>query len=120
MVDGPVSNRRFSRRAVRQAITISVIVVVAFVIVGGGWAVYSKMSADAEKADREAKEKMARDIASHVQKNVAGIKEKLANLAKDQATVSLFVENSDVDVLNTAANEKQSLFDKIFTNFFGE
>ena len=113
MVDGPVSNRRFSRRAIRQAITISVIVVVFFVIAGGGWTLYSKISADAEKADREAKEKMARDIASHVQKNVAGIKEKLANLAKDQATVSLFVENSDVDVLNTAANEKQSLFDNV-------
>lgn len=111
MVDGPVSNRRFSRRAVRQAITISVIVLVIFVLVGGGWAVFSKMSADAAKAENEAKEKMARDIAAHVQKNVSGIKDKLAALAKDQAMVSLFVESTEADALSLAADEKQSSFD---------
>ncbi len=110
MVDGPVSNRRFSRRAVRQAITISVIVLVIFVLVGGGWALFSKISADAAKAENEAKEKMARDIATHVQKNVTGIKDKLTALAKDQAIVSLFVENIDVDALSLAADEKQSSF----------
>lgn len=111
MVDGPVSNRRFSRRAVRQAITISVVVLVIFVLVGGGWAVFSKMSADATKAENEAKENMARDIAAHVQKNVAAIKGKLKALAKDQAMVTLFVENTDADVLSLAADKKQSSFD---------
>lgn len=110
MVDGPVSNRRFSRRAVRQAITISVIVLVIFVLVGGGWAVFSKISADAAKAENQAKEKMARDIAAHVQKSVAGIKNQLTTLAKDQAMISLFVENIDVDALSLAADEKQSSF----------
>ena len=111
MVDGPVSNRRFSRRAIRQAITISVIVIVVFVVVGGGWALFSKMSADAEQAEREAREKMARDISGHVQKGVASIKEKLSTLAKDQQTASLFTESTDADVLVTAADEKLSLFD---------
>lgn len=113
MVEGPVSNRRFSRRAVRQAITISVIVLVIFVVVGGGWAVFSKMSADAAKAENEAKENMARDIAAHVQKNVAAIKGKLKALAKDQAMVTLFVESTDADVLSLAADEKQSSFDNV-------
>jgi phosphomannomutase/phosphoglucomutase len=111
MVDGPVSNRRFSRRAVRQAITISVVVLVIFVVAGGGWALFSKISADAVKAENDAKEKMARDIAAHVQKNVTEIKDELSTLAKDQATVSLFLENTDADALSLAADEKQSLFD---------
>lgn len=111
MVEGPVSNRRFSRRAVRQAISISAIVLVIFVVVGGGWAVFSKMSADAAKAENEAKENMARDIAAHVQKNVVAIKGKLKALAEDQAMVTLFVESTDADVLSLAADEKQSLFD---------
>jgi phosphomannomutase/phosphoglucomutase len=110
MVDGPVSNRRFSRRAVRQAITISVIVLVVFVIVGGGWTMYSKISADAEKADREAKENMARSIAAHVQKNVESIKKQLSELARDPQTVSLFENSGDADALTSAADEKQSLF----------
>lgn len=111
MVEGPVSNRRFSRRAVRQAITISVIVVVVFVIAGGGWMVFSKMSADAKKAELEANEKMARDIAAQVQKSVAEIKEKLAALAKDQQTVALFIEDNDADKLTAVADEKLSLFE---------
>ncbi|MGB1800196.1 MAG: phosphomannomutase/phosphoglucomutase [Gammaproteobacteria bacterium] len=111
MVEGPVSNRRFSRRAVRQAITISVIVLVIFVVAGGGWTLFSKISADAAKAESEAKEKMARDIAAHVQKNVTGIKDKLSALAKDQTTISLFVESTDTETLSLAADAKQALFD---------
>ncbi len=109
MVDGPVTNRRFSRRAVRQAITIAVVVLVVFVIVGGGWTLYSKISADSAKADREARETAARDISSEVHKKLDAIKKQLSTIAKDQQTISLF-EEGDAAALSAAADEKQALF----------
>jgi phosphomannomutase / phosphoglucomutase len=108
MVDGPVSNRRFSRRAVRKAVTISVIVLVAFVVIGGGWTLHSKMSADAAKAEREAKESMARDISAQVHQNLDVIKKQLSSMAKDQQTLSLFEQGADKEALTNAANEKQT------------
>jgi len=110
MVDGPVTNRRFSRRAVRQAVTIGVIALVSIVIVGGGWVLYSKISADAEKAEREAKETMARNIATEVQGKFELVKKQLSTLAKDQQTIALF-EAGDADALITAAEMKQALFE---------
>ncbi len=112
MVDGPVTNRRFSRRTVRKAITISVSVIVLFVVVGGGWVLYSKISADAEKADREVKEAMARDIATKAQKYIGLVKGKLSALAKDQQTISLFEEGADEAALNALAEEKQAMFEQ--------
>jgi phosphomannomutase / phosphoglucomutase len=112
MVDGPVTNRRFSRRAIRKAVTISVSVLVFFVIVGGSWTLYSKISADAEKAAREAKQAAARNIASQVQEKFDLVKDKLSVLAKDQQTISLFVESTDAATLLAVAEEKLTLFDK--------
>ncbi len=112
MVDGPVTNRRFSRRTVRKAITVSVSVIVLFVVVGGGWVLYSKISADAEKADREVKEAMARDIATKAQKYIGLVKGKLSALAKDQQTISLFEEGADEAALNAVAEEKQAMFEQ--------
>jgi phosphomannomutase / phosphoglucomutase len=111
MVDGPVTNRRFSRRIVRKTVTISVSVLVLFVLVGGGWALYSKNISDAEKASREANEKIARDVATQVQKNLGEIKAKLSALAKDQQIISLFEEDAEDAVLLAIAEEKQSLFE---------
>jgi len=111
MVDGPVTNRRFSRRIIRKAVTISASVLVLFVVVGGGWALYSKNVADSEKANREANETMARNIAAQVQKNLGEVKAKLSVLAKDQQTISLFEEGADDAALLAAAEEKQSLFE---------
>jgi phosphomannomutase / phosphoglucomutase len=112
MVDGPVTNRRFSRRAVRKAITISVSVLVLFIVVGGGWALYSKISSDAAKAEQEAKESMARDIAAQAQKNLSLVKNKLSALAKDQQTISLFEGAADDAALLTMAEEKQGVFEQ--------
>jgi phosphomannomutase / phosphoglucomutase len=112
MVDGPVTNRRFSRRAIRKAVTISVSVLVVFIVVGGGWALYSKISADAKKAELEAKETMARNIAAQVQKNLGAVKAKLSALAKDQQTISLFEKSAENTMLIAVAEAKQSLFEQ--------
>lgn len=112
MVDGPVSNRRFSRRVVRKTITIAVAVIATFVIVGGGWTLYSKMSVDAEKAEIEAKQSKARDIASQVQDTFASIKGNLTSLAKDQETIDLFEGDVDETGLAEIAEQKQSSFEQ--------
>ncbi len=111
MVDGPVTNRRFSRRTVRKAVTISVIVLVLFVIVGGSWVLYSKISADAKKAEHEANESMARNIATQAQEKLGSVKKKLTALAKDQQTINLFKEGADNAALNAVAEEKQTQFE---------
>ncbi|NOG60626.1 MAG: phosphomannomutase/phosphoglucomutase [Proteobacteria bacterium] len=110
MVDGPVTNRRFSRRAVRKAVTISVVILVLVVIVGGGWALYSKMSSDAAKAEREAKETMARNIAGQVQAKFDQVKSQLSTLAKERQTIALFQDGADDAALAAAAEEKQAQF----------
>ena len=71
---------------------------------------YTKMSASAEKAEQEANEKMARDIASHIQNGVKGIKDQLSILAKEEQVVALFSEDVESDRLTQAADEKVSLF----------
>lgn len=112
MVEGPVSNRRFSRRVVRKAITIAVCVIVFFVVIGGGWTLYSKMSADAAKAEKEAKELAARNIAAQVHESLRVVKTKLTTLAKDKTTVLLFEERLDAADLLLVAEEKQAEFEQ--------
>ena len=112
MVDGPVTNRRFSRRQIRTAMIAAVSFLVIFVVVGGGWALYSKITADAEKADREAKDAAARNVATQIQTNLAVIKGKLTALAKDEQTIKLFQNNPDAETLLSAAEEKQPLFEQ--------
>ena len=72
MVEGPVTNRRFKRRTVRNAIIASVAVIIVFVVGGGGWIMYSKMSAVSAKAEQEAKNKIAQETVTHLQNNAVG------------------------------------------------
>ncbi len=112
MVDGPVTNRRFSRRAVRKAVIISVSVLVFFLVAGGVWKIFSSLSASAEKEELEAKDAAARSIATNVQQNLEQIKGKLSALAKDVQTIELFQQGADAAALSTVAAEKESLFDQ--------
>lgn len=112
MVDGPVTNRRFSRRAIRKAAIISAVVIVVLLVAGGGWKLFSNMTASAEKEVLEAKDTMARNVAAHVQKNLAQIKDQLKVLAKDAQVVTLFENGADISALNKVAEEKQTLFEK--------
>ncbi len=109
MVEGPVTNRRFKRRTVRNAIIgVSVFALIAAVGVVG-WIVYSKMSTGAEQAAMAAKDEKARSVATEVRTKYAAITAQLKELAKDQATISLF-ESADTAALEAAANQKQSGF----------
>jgi phosphomannomutase/phosphoglucomutase len=113
MVEGPVTSRRFSRLAVRKAVIIAVSVLVVCLVVGGGWKLFSRLSAHAEKEDYEAKDVMARSIASHVEQNLAQTKNKLSELAKDTQTIQLFQLGAEQSALNAAAEEKQALFEQV-------
>ena len=111
MVEGPVTNRRFSRRQLRTAVIISVSVLLVFVIGGGAWFLYSKYSASAEQAESEAKDTMARQIAAEVQKSLTNTSKQLSELAKSPQLVELF-ENSDDEALQAAALTEQQQFNK--------
>ena len=114
MVDGPVTNRRFSRRTVRKAVIISVSVLVFFLVVGSAWKMFSKISASTEKEELEAKDTMARSVATNVQQNLAQIKDKLSALAKDTQTIELFEQGADAEALTAAAADKEPLFKSCF------
>ena len=107
MVEGRATNRRFKQRTIRNAIISVVTLVVLAVAAAGGWTIYSKISAGAEQAANEARDSLARSIASDVSSNYAGITDQFATLAKDPATVSLF-EGKDIAALEAAANEQQT------------
>lgn len=107
MIKGPVTDRHVKKRTIRIAI-IGIVVVVALAVVAGGvWMIYSEMSASAEKAANEAKDSLARSIASDVSSNYAGITDQFATLAKNPATVNLF-ESKDIAALETAAIAQQT------------
>lgn len=112
MVDGPVTNRRFSRRTVRKAVIISVSVLVFFIVAGGGWKMFSSLSASADKEELEAKDTAARSIATNVQQNLEQLKGNLSALAKDVRTIKLFQQGADAAALSAVATEKESLFDQ--------
>lgn len=112
MVDGPVTNRRFSRRTVRKAVVISVSVLVFLLLAGGGWKVLSSLSASAEKEELEARDVAARNIATSVQQNLEQTKAKLAALAKDAQTIELFKQDPDAAALAATAAEKEPSFDQ--------
>ena len=111
MVDGPVTNRRFSRRTVRKAVIISVSVLVFFIVAGGAWKMFSSLSASAEKEALETKDTAARSIATDVQQNLEQLKGKLSALARDVQTIELFQQGADATALSAVATEKEPLFD---------
>ncbi len=112
MVDGPVTNRRFSRRTVRKAVIISVSVLVFFLVAGGAWKMFSSLSASSEKEELQARDVAARNIATNVQQNLGQLKEKLSALAKDAQTIELFQQDADAATLRAVAAEKEPLFDQ--------
>lgn len=111
MVEGPVTNRRFSRRQIRTAVIAASCFLLVFVVGGGGWIIYSKMTAAAEKAELESRDTMARDIAAQVNKNLSAITGQLSELVKASETVALFESGVDEE-LSAGASDKQQLFDK--------
>lgn len=109
MVEGPVSNRRFSRRQIRTAIITAACVLAVIIIGGGGWAWYLKLSGDAVKAEQETIQALARDFAAQLQKNLEGTSGRLKALATADETIALFEQGDDA-ALEAAAEENKRLF----------
>jgi len=81
VVQGPVSNRRYSRRAVRSAILTAVGVVVTIIIATGAWYVINGMRESARQETRQQLEAHTRDLAAGVAATVETIAGQLNQLA---------------------------------------
>jgi len=98
VVQGPVSNRRYSRRAVRSAILTAVGVVVTIIIATGAWYVINGMRESARQETRQQLEAHTRDLAAGVAATVETIAGQLNQLASDKTTIDLFEQN-DPEIL---------------------
>lgn len=93
MVQGPVSNRRYSRRAVRSAIFTAVGVVVAVIIATGAWYFIKSLRESARVEARQQLEAHTRDLAAGVAASVDVIEGQLKKLASEKATLALFEQD---------------------------
>ena len=109
MAVGPVAKRRFKRRTIRNMIIGGGAFLVIGVLGGGGWYMYSSMSASAQKQAAEAKEQQAREIANKIQTNYKTITQPVKALAKDKQIADLFVEANDDALIAAADRQQQSI-----------
>jgi len=106
MVEGPVAGKKIKRRTIRNLITGSVVVLVLFIVAGGGYYLFNSL---AEKARKEAEEKLANTVSSLAapyEKTVNATRKGLQSLAKDTALIELF-KQGDTQALESAAAEKR-------------
>ena len=93
MVEGPVSNRRYSRRALRNAIIAVIAIIVAVGVLAAGWHFLDSMRESARVEARKRVEAHARDLSGDVAATFGGIAERLHNLAAAKSTVALFAQD---------------------------
>ena len=110
MVDGPVSNRRFSRRQVRSFLMIGGGILVAIVVAVGGWKFYSSSQQSAAEQAQKEQEAYIAARASEVATPFSALQTRLDELASSAGTVSLFVA-ADQAQLDAAANKQLAGFD---------
>jgi len=102
MVQGPVTNRRFSRRQIRQAVLIGVGVVLAAVLGGGGWFAYRTAVKSATDEAMAARQSQAEALAQRVIDPLNEITSGLLVLGKSPDILVLF-EQRDAAGLAAAA-----------------
>ena len=110
MVDGPVSNRRFSRRQIRSFLMIGGGIVVALVVAVGGWKFYTSSSQAAAEQAQQEQEAYISARASEVAKPFSAQQGKLDELAAAPATLALFL-TGDQAKLDAAAGKALASFD---------
>ena len=110
MVDGPVTNRRFSRRQVRQVIMISGVVLAVLVVATGGWLMYSSSVETAAEESRQTLETNAKEHANKLSGFFAETTQKLKSLAAEKALIALF-EQEDESLLIQEAEKRIKQFD---------
>jgi cbb3-type cytochrome oxidase subunit 3 len=102
MVQGPVTDRRFSRRAVRQALLIGAGVLVVAGLAGGGWFAYRSAARSAAEEAAAALQAEAQAVAGRAIDPINEASRKLLALGKDPEIVALF-EQRDIEGLEAAA-----------------
>ncbi len=110
MVDGPVSSRRFSRRQIRNVLMVGGGVIVALVVVVGGWYAYNAINIlSIEKSEKQLEE-FASEQADRIIAPFGRLGDQLQALAKDPAMLALF-KPANEDKLAAAANKQIGRFD---------
>jgi phosphomannomutase/phosphoglucomutase len=112
MVEGPVIQRRFKRRTVRNAILISVGLVVGLLVIGGGLFFFKQQSEESQVQSQAALEAEARDIATRIQPSFKQVTDNLDALAKDEQIVSL-LEEGEQGAITELAGKLETRFDSV-------
>ncbi len=102
MAGGPVSNRRFSRRKMRNLLMIGAGVIALLVVVIGGWHLYSQASQSVLEAGQKQQEEFAAARADKIASLFSKYQRDLSKLAADPQIVELFGK-ADVAALDRAA-----------------
>lgn len=110
MVDGPVTNRRFSRRQVRQAMIAGAAVLLVLIIAIGGWSFYSGSSETAQIEEKQGLETVAKQQADKLAGFFSGISAQLKALAQDKSVLLLFEQQDDI-LLGDGGDQRVNQFD---------
>lgn len=102
MVTGPVTNRRFSRRAVRQAITIAAGVIIAIVLVTVGWHFISSAKQSRATAAQQQLTDNAVRQAGNLANSFDNIARQLKSLAADELLIGIFAQADMVSLAEQA------------------
>ena len=112
MVEGPVIQRRFKRRTVRNVILISIGLVVGLSVIGGGLFLFKKQTEESQVQSQTALDAVARDIATRIQPTFKQVADKLDALAGDEHVVSL-LEEDEQGALSALAVKLENQFDSV-------
>ncbi|MEX2523320.1 MAG: phosphomannomutase/phosphoglucomutase [Gammaproteobacteria bacterium] len=102
MVEGPVSKRRFSRRAVRQALLIGAGVVIGLLILAGVWMLLQGSQESKQQAEEQGLQTRANELAGSVSGTFSGIRKELSGLAAEPDVVELFEQGDAVELAGRA------------------
>lgn len=109
MVQGPVTDRRFSRRAVRQALLVGIGVIAALAVAGGGWFAYRSAAKSAAEEAAAALQAEAQAMAGRAIDPINEASRNLLALGKAPEIVALF-EQRDTEGLAAAAERHAADF----------
>ncbi len=102
MIEGPVSNRRFSRRIVRKVIISAIVAVSVLALVIAGWYFYQSTMTSVKQADKQQQEEQARSNSQQIALRISEINTQMAQFAEDPETKSLFMQGSAEQLQNHA------------------
>lgn len=102
MVEGPVSKRRYSRRAVRRALLIGAGAVVGLLILAGVWQLLGSSQEAKRQSDAQDLQTRAKELAGTVGETFSGIRKELSALAGESDVVALFEQGDAIELAGEA------------------